>query len=300
MSSVFDLNDTRAYQQWRDAKLRDYPTDLQQLTVEVSDPLDLSEQEHQQLLALCRKANFVLYRSVNLAADKRIPVQLGRQFGLNRLDHNWLADADAVTSLQVSQQAQQSMYVPYTDRPINWHTDGYYNSPLQPIQGLILHCVHPAREGGENHLLDHDIAYITLRDADPRFIEALMQPDVMIIPPRRDEHGVARAEVVGPVFSVNPANGRLHMRYTMRSRSIEWKQDGVTQEALACLQALLDSDSPYIFKGLLESGMGLLSNNVLHDRTAFHDDPECPRLMYRARYYDAIDGTQQLPVAASA
>jgi len=34
--------------------------------------------------------------------------------------------------------------------------------------------------------------------------------------------------------------------------------------------------------------LGLLCNNVLHDRTAFTDDPDKPRLLYRARYLDRL------------
>jgi hypothetical protein len=34
--------------------------------------------------------------------------------------------------------------------------------------------------------------------------------------------------------------------------------------------------------------MGLVCNNVLHDRTGFDDDPSRPRLLYRARYLDRI------------
>ena len=42
------------------------------------------------------------------------------------------------------------------------------------IRGMILHCVQPAREGGETTLMDHEMAYIALRDADPRWVRALM------------------------------------------------------------------------------------------------------------------------------
>jgi hypothetical protein len=34
--------------------------------------------------------------------------------------------------------------------------------------------------------------------------------------------------------------------------------------------------------------MGLVANNVLHDRDAFIDDPQRPRLLYRARYLDRV------------
>jgi hypothetical protein len=34
--------------------------------------------------------------------------------------------------------------------------------------------------------------------------------------------------------------------------------------------------------------MGLVCNNVLHDRAAFSDSDTQKRLLYRARYYDRI------------
>ena len=139
-----------------------------------------------------------------------------------------------------------------------------------------------------NALLDHEIAYLLLRDADPAFVAALMQPDAMTIPARRDDDGVARPAETGPVFSVDPHDGTLHMRYTARTRSIEWKDDPTVRAAVAFLGRLLATPSPYIFRLTLQPGMGLLSNNVLHDRSGFADDPERPRLIYRARYYDRI------------
>jgi hypothetical protein len=34
--------------------------------------------------------------------------------------------------------------------------------------------------------------------------------------------------------------------------------------------------------------MGIVANNVLHDRSAFDDDPAQPRLVWRARYLDRV------------
>ena len=34
--------------------------------------------------------------------------------------------------------------------------------------------------------------------------------------------------------------------------------------------------------------MGLVCNNVLHDREGFTDDPAAPALLYRARFLDRI------------
>jgi hypothetical protein len=36
--------------------------------------------------------------------------------------------------------------------------------------------------------------------------------------------------------------------------------------------------------------MGLVCNNVLHDRSGFRDGATRKRLVYRARYYDRIAG----------
>jgi hypothetical protein len=57
------------------------------------------------------------------------------------------------------------------------------------------------------------------------------------------------------------------------------------------LEQLLTAVSPYIYSARLEAGMGLLCNNVLHDRSAFTDNIASPRLLYRARYYDRIVGS---------
>jgi hypothetical protein len=94
----------------------------------------------------------------------------------------------------------------------------------------------------------------------------------------------------GPVFSITPS-GDLHMRYTIRVNNVMWTDDALSQEALATLRGLLNSDSPYIYRGRLESGMGLVSNNVLHDRAAFTDDATHNRHYYRARYFDRLAGT---------
>jgi hypothetical protein len=70
--------------------------------------------------------------------------------------------------------------------------------------------------------------------------------------------------------------------------SIEWKSDAATRAALAALEEILAQASPFVFRGRLEPGMGLVSNNVLHTRTPFTDSPQHQRLIYRARYYERI------------
>ncbi len=288
----FDLDDEPAYRAWREAKLGDAPRDAGALLVEVRDPTALTAAERTALAERCARHNLALYRSARRVDDKALPRELGRQLGLLRLDANWLADEDGISPIAVrAAQGPAAGFIPYTDRAIKWHTDGYYQPPGRAIRGMILHCVRPAARGGANRLLDHELAYIALRDTDPAHVRALMAPDAMTIPARTDEGGVARAAQSGPVFSVD-AGGHLHMRYTARKRSIEWKADAATAAAVAALEAVLDGAaspvSPFVLNLRLEPGMGLVSNNPLHDREAFGDDPAQPRLLYRARYLDRV------------
>ena len=234
-SGPFDPRNDDAYRAWRAAKLAAYPAGLAELVVPVRDPRALTREERAALADRCARANMVIYAGEETGPDKDLPRLLARQFGLSRLDHNWLADEDGISSVTVSGEAGRGDYIPYTDRPIRWHTDGYYNPPDRRIRAMVLHCVTPAARGGENALLDHEIAYVLLRDADPAFVAALMQPDAMTIPARTDDAGVVRAAETGPVFSVDPDTGALHMRYTARTRSIEWKADGAVRAAAECL-----------------------------------------------------------------
>lgn len=287
----FSLDNEDAYLAWRKLKLEGYPIRVENLVVEVKDPRALTITEHALLLARCRKTNMAIYVSRSGGkADKSIPKNLGQLFGLERLDHNWLADDDSITSVSVAGAGPRSRFIPFTNRAIHWHTDGYYNPSYRQIHSLILHCVNDADAGGENALLDHEIAFILLRDANPEYIRALMAPDAMTIPARMDEHGIARPDETGPVFSFHPVSGELHMRYTARTRSIRWKQDRFVQAAADLLGCILESDTRHIFRIKLKPGMGIVCNNVLHNRTGFIDGAH-PRLLYRARFYDRIAGT---------
>jgi len=284
----FDLNNDADYTAWREQKMLAYPTDIEALIVEINDPRQLTSTEFEALHTCCRKTNMAIYAGpTGSDPDKALPKSLGKQFGLSELDYNMGADDDGVTSLKVVEGKWRSGYIPYTNHPIHWHTDGYYNLPERQIHGLLLHCVSAAASGGKNALLDHEIAYIHLRDRNPEYIRALMAPDVMTIPPNNENGEQLRPARSGPVFSVLE-DGNLHMRYTARTRSIEWSPDPLTRAAVKTLETFLDSSSPYIYRATLQPGQGLISNNVLHDRSGFDDDTEHTRQLYRLRYYQRI------------
>jgi alpha-ketoglutarate-dependent taurine dioxygenase len=294
--SPFSLSDESAYQVWRQGKLLDYPLKPGDMLVEI-DGRHSMDGQYEQIARVCKKTNMAIYKLQDPGAgDKAFVHALGAGLGLNHLDGNLCADNDSITSLQVMETGRQAGYIPYSNRPLSWHTDGYYNLPEQRIRAMLLHCVREAREGGENMLLDHEIAYIQLRDQNPEYIRALMQDDAMTIPPNIEGDEMIRDARSGPVFSIDPLTGQLHMRYSARGRNVIWRDDAITRAATTALTALLSAKNPYVIKYRMQSGEGIICNNVLHCRSGFVDDPapEKSRLLYRARYFDRIANTRSV------
>ena len=153
---------------------------------------------------------------------------------------------------------------------------------------VVLHCSGVPAVGGENALLDHEIAYIKLRDEDPRFITAFEHPQCMTIPANTGVEGEIRPEVTGPVFSYDGSSGNIHMRFSARKRNIRWRDDQVTSEARQYLEEILADVNGPVLRYRLQPGEGLISNNVLHNRTAFNDGKDQKRLLYRARFFDRV------------
>ena len=286
--SPFSLDNDFAYQHWRSEKLAQHPTDIEDLIVPITDPFDISTEEANQLAERIKRCNMAIYSIGQLPdnpADKDMINSIGNRFGLTHLDNNLYADEDAISSLTVTASKAGKGYIPYTNRPIAWHTDGYYNSGNRQIRAMLLHCVRPAQQGGQNELLDHEIAYILLRDLNPEYIAALSLKNAMSIPANIADGKEIRPAVSGPVFSLDP-EGNLHMRYTARTRSIEWLDDPQVQAAKTALEDILKTPSAYHLHGKLQAGQGLLCNNVLHTRSKFEADSD--RLLFRARYFDRI------------
>lgn len=288
--SPFRLGSDVVYQAWRRWKLEQRPA-IGELLVELDNPLDLSADERARVRDLCRRCNAAIYKVSRQydSSDRDMVQRLGLQFGLSHLDDNLRSDEDDITSLTVKEQVGNK-YIPYTNKPLSWHTDGYYNTPEQQVRGIILHCAQPSAEGGENSLIDHELVYIRLRDEDPAYIEALMHPRAMTIPPNIEAGQEIRGACMGPVFSIDAFTGSLHMRYSARKHNIQWRDDALTREAAGFITQILDIDE-LAYKYRLKAGEGVICNNILHKRSGFNDSAEQKRLMYRARYYDRVDDT---------
>jgi alpha-ketoglutarate-dependent taurine dioxygenase len=287
--SPYLLENEAEYQAWRARKLKV----RQEVSASRVFELDKQGRLSRSMLSLLGKQvaayNFVIFQSVG-ELDKAEFLALNRQFGLTELDANLGADEDRVTSLQVVGDADsRAQYIPYTNRAMNWHTDGYYNPLERRIDAFALYCVNQAGRGGGNYLFDHEMMYLLIRDQSPAALAALMCEDMLRIPANVQQNRVIRAEESGPVFSLQASSCTLNMRYTSRPQNIVWKTDKRSTEALNLVREILMEGSAMV-EVHLQPRQGIVCNNILHGRQAFQDAPDQPaRLIYRARYHDAID-----------
>ena len=290
----FCLGDEDAYAPWRAAKLAAYPNSVDELRVEIGDIANPSPEERAAIWKLCGAANMAIYDSGAFGTG---PIYVrpalkafAAAFGLRRGEAHRSQGEDGVVAIEMAAFDSRAGYIPYSNRPLSWHTDGYYNyhGASDFVKAMVLHCVRGAAEGGVNALLDHEIAYIRLRDRDPELIAALMHPEAMAIPAGEDGYGGPRSDNAGPVFFIEPESQSLIMRYTARKRNVVWRADTVTQAAVKALEEELESD-PLIIRYKLRPGEGLICNNILHNRSGFTESAHGNgQLLYRVRFHDRI------------
>ncbi|MEE8289016.1 MAG: TauD/TfdA family dioxygenase [Nitrosomonadaceae bacterium] len=291
-NSPFLLENESGYQNWRKIKLEHYSQTNLQSVIKITNHASLSPKTLVEIAVQLETCNFAIFEID--AAESRFStgdfLKIGHQLGLHRIDASPGSEANGVTLLSAVDTAdKRSRYIPYTSRALNWHTDGYYNPIGSRIDAFSLYCVKQAGQGGDNFMLDHEMVYMQIRDTDPELLVALMDSEVMVVPPNVINKRVIRQAESGPVFIVDRVTGRLNMRYSARPQNIVWKTDALSRRALNRVSELL-MDNEYITKLKLKGGQGIVCNNVLHGRRAFVDNPvsERSRLYYRARYYDAI------------
>jgi len=83
------------------------------------------------------------------------------------------------------------------------------------------------------------------------------------------------------------------MRYTARSRQVQWQRSRRVAEAAAAITQLLEELADFCFELKLEAGQGIICNNVLHNRSAYRDGKGpgsrlLRRRLLRCRYRNGI------------
>lgn len=288
------LGSAAAYRQWRKGKLAGRSQVAFGHCIDIADPWSLTAGERRRLATAVKHHNFALYRYDPHRYGSWEPVRaLCTQLGLRTTVANPLSDEHGVSALYDragETDLRDRRYIPYSPRPLNWHTDGYYCDGSETVRAFVLHCERAASQGGENSLLDHEMVYLKLRDKHPALAETLAGPDILAIPENRQDGVRIRRRFQGPVFSEDEATGCLYMRYTQRRHNIHWRNDPQVSLALQVLDGILDAESPEKLTVRLSPGQGVLCNNILHCRAVYRDgaDPAAGRLFYRIRFSERI------------
>lgn len=289
-SDVFP--DTRQFLSWKKQKLDGYGSEYTNPPVNIADPFRIREDEYTRLIEQVRRRNFVLYRlDPEYSESPQAIMALCRQLGLASTIGNPESGQDHISYIHDRTQDPEnpSRYIPYTSRPLNWHTDGYYYPENHKIHSFVMHCAHQAESGGENSLIDHEMLYIQMQELAPELIQCLCLPDTLTIPENAEQGKILREAFQGPVYSMDN-NGCLYMRFTQRRHHIIWKQSAKVTQAITLLNSILSGPLSWKVTVRLARGEGMLCNNILHCRHAYSDSyPKTPRrLLYRIRFNERI------------
>ena len=280
--------DSKTVARWCDTRREAYTADDPRPWIEIEDPYRLRSTEHEAITSQCARFNLALYRFARGKTDANALSAFAGAMGLERRDRTLGADDRGIARVQVVRHTRWAEMIPFTTRALNWHTDGYYNASNQSVRGVVMHCAHPAASGGENALLDPDLVYAAMHEQDPALVEALAHPCAMTIPAHEVDGALVRPARTGPVFGFLDDPPTLHMRYTMRTRSIRWRSTPDTARAVAALEATIASLAAHHVHVRFEAGEGVICNNVLHRRSAYVDGEDSPRTLLRIRSFDPV------------
>ena len=249
--------------EWAAKKDLDIPSNINDLKVSISDINYVSKAEISQIKQKLTKFNCCIYASGTDLDDNSKIMRFAQSLGMRTFDsHN--IDDSAISTISANKDENNMRYIPYTNKGLNWHTDGYYDS--KPIFSWLLHCIEPALSGGENFLLDHELAireYILKYDD----IIYLTNNETFSIP--TDE--VAKREITSNyVCDMNNEYKKLHMNFSMRKENIIVNKD--SESAMSKLIKIIKEDcKKYHLTYKLSKSEGIVSNNILHGRNAFKD-----------------------------
>tara|TARA_B100001564_G_scaffold318379_1_gene294953 strand:- start:200 stop:1048 length:849 start_codon:yes stop_codon:yes gene_type:complete len=270
-------NTIEDYKRWEDKKLESFTNNTDELTVQIANPNKISKPEKSMVISSLCQNNLVFFKIDNSKyRDQSSIKNLALQVGLGNYEFDSKSDLDGLTEISNNNtNTGMTEYIPYTNKELNWHTDGYYNDDQNSINAWLLFCQTQAEDGGLNKFLDHEIAYILFNQKSSR-LNDLMLNNTYNIPKNLMTN---RPEINNPVFKFN--NQKLHMKFSMRKKNIIWNSSSI--EASDILKTIIKDSSKYHIVKRLSEGEGVITNNVIHMRTAFTNSKNKNRLLYRLR-----------------
>ena len=132
--------DNTHYRRWRKVKLDNYPASVEELCVDIGGLRNMTDAEKASIIATTRQFNMCIYRCRDLSVGRAPVREFAGFFGLHRPDMHLCANDDGVSELSVAASGVRHDYVPYSNRGLSWHTDGYYNEPSRQVRSVVLHC----------------------------------------------------------------------------------------------------------------------------------------------------------------
>ena len=197
------------FKQWALEKEDNIPLNIDDLIVKIKDINHATLAEISNIKDKIKRFNCCIYQSevgLNTQADL---INFAQCIGMETYDTNNIHNSPI--SLIMSLESKNALnYIPYTNKKLNWHTDGYYDE--KPIFSWLLHCEEPAYSGGENYLLDHELAireYIIKYDN----LESLSSLDAFTIPGNTHAN---RCETKGYICDSDNEYKKFHMKFSMR------------------------------------------------------------------------------------
>ena len=265
------------YKRWADKKLQGFSNKLDDLIVEIDNPNAISKSEKNIMLKTINQHNIVFFQinkgTLNLKSSIKA---LASQIGLGNYEIDSKSDNDGLTEIKIHNSMKPSAeYIPYTDKQLNWHTDGYYNNEKNLILSWLLFCKSQSENGGMNKYMDHEIAYI-LFNKNFDNIDDLMLHNAYRIP---ENKLTGRKAVDNAIFSF--IKNKLYMKFSMREKNIIWNDK--SKEAANNLKDIVNNSEKYHRSHKFSEGQGVITNNIIHMRTSFTNLEKKNRLLYRLR-----------------
>ncbi|MCR9244873.1 MAG: TauD/TfdA family dioxygenase, partial [bacterium] len=180
----------------------------------------------------------------------------------------------------------QAVPVSMTNAETCFHTDSSSIDALPDVIGL--YCEQPSREGGDSLVSNALAVYDRLQREQPDVLAVLSRPWIRdVVTPGLEKTAAALLRNRFPVFARCDTTGAIRFRY-MRYW-IEKGQERAGQplgpEEVAAFDRLdeLLAAPQNVVRFRLERGDVMLVNNrtLAHNRTAYVDDPDNPRLLQR-------------------
>ena len=270
---------SKEFRVWATEKEANIPSNIDDLKIDIKDINHAKSGEIIKIKTIIQRYNCCIYKSATELKSKEHLVNFAQSIGMMTYDMNNI-DNNSVCSITRNKSNDRKGYIPYTDKALNWHTDGYYDE--KPIYSWLLHCAVPAQEGGENRLLDHELVirqYVLKHDD----IDLLENENAFTIPGNED---AGRLDTVSYVCSNNNKYKKLHMKFSMRKDNIKFNEN-VRKAMIKMKNIIMDDCKKYYLTYKLLKNEGIISNNILHGRNPYTDGDNM-RKIYRIRSYERI------------